>query len=292
MNRILNPWAFPMFALDMADDGGGATEATSDGAGEAEAQSQEQSYDEGTHQQENSESSAEQATTKQEAKSNDPGWMRIFPKEYQQDEFFKQYPSAKDALMDLKGKALKAKDSIIRPGEDATEGEIAEYRKAMGIPEKPEDYYLPKPEGLPEGLASDEWFRNAAHEIGLSKQQAEGVFKQYYENLTEQLQTQQAEKKRQQQKAVEDMQREYGGDYEGKLTQGKRAVQEIGGADFAKYLEESGLGDDPRMIRAAIRMGELIGEDSLVAGRVSTPLAGDRHRDPGTLNIDYDDYFK
>lgn len=285
--KTKGPWAFPFIAMNMADDGG-ATEGTDPGSGEVAEHIGEQSAPD---QAEPSAYDSGQTGAETEPKSSDPGWRRIFPKEYQQDEFFQQYTSAKEALLDLKGKVLKSKDAVVKPGEGATEGEIAEYRKAMGIPDRPEDYHLPKPEGFPEEIISDEWFRNAAHEIGLSKDQAEKVYAQYYQNMAEQLQTQKAEKLQKQKKAVEEMQREYGGEYDAKLTQGKRAVQEIGGADFAKFLEESGLGDDPRMIRAAIRMGELIGEDSLVAGRVSTPLAGDRHRDPGTLNIDYSDYF-
>jgi len=292
MRFFTDPWAIPLTWFDAAgDDGGAAPEAGDSAGGEPQGSTTDTPPSDQGGQSDGGD--AGQAGTLNADKGADPGWLKLFPKEHQSDEFFKQYPNAKEALLDLKQRVERSKDAIIKPGEGATEGEIAEYRRSLGIPDDPKDYHLPLPEGLPEGLSTgdDSWFRELAHKHGLSKQQAENVFQDYYQSVGEQFQTQQAERQRQKQQAVAELQREYGGEYNAKLTQGRRAIQEIGGADFAKYLEESGLGDDPRMIRAAIRMGEMIGEDSLVAGRVSTPLAGERRRDPGTLNMDYSDYW-
>lgn len=294
MRILTDPWAIPLNWFDAAEDGGAggtAAEAGDGAGGEPQGSSTDTPpSDQGGQSTED----PGQTETLNADKGADPGWLKLFPKEQQNDEFFKQYPNAKEALLDLKSKVERSKNAIIKPGEGATEGEIAEYRRSLGIPEKPEDYHLPLPEGLPEGLTpgEDTWFRELAHKHGLSKQQAENVFQDYYRNVGEQYKAQQAERERQSKQAVADLQREYGAEYNAKLTLGQRAIQEIGGADFAKYLEESGLGNDPRMIRAAIRMGELIGEDSLVAGRVSTPLAGERRRDPGSINLDYGDYFQ
>ncbi len=61
------------------------------------------------------------------------------------------------------------------PGEGATPEEIAAYYKAIGVPEKPEDYGLKPPEKLPDGLQHDaemeKAFLSRARELGLTKSQ-------------------------------------------------------------------------------------------------------------------------
>lgn len=285
---IMDPWAIPMF--DAADDGGGGGMAPEAGD-DAVSESQGPAAGEPTGEPAGGDTELTQATTASE-QGADPGWLKLFPKEHQNDEFFKAYPNAKEALLDLKQRTQRMKDAIVKPGENATEGEIAEYRRALGVPETPDEYHLPMPEDLPEDFKGDDsWFREMAHRQGLSKQQAENLYTDYYRNVAENFKTQQAERERAQAKATEELQREYGGEYNAKLTLGKRAIQEIGGADFVKYLDETGLGNDPRMIKAAIRMGELIGEDSMVAGRVTSPLPQTANRGEGELALDYSDYF-
>jgi hypothetical protein len=41
-------------------------------------------------------------------------------------------------------------------------------------------------------------------------------------------------------------------------------VAEFGGEPLGQFLDETGLGDDPRLIRAFARIAEMVGEDSLV----------------------------
>jgi hypothetical protein len=66
---------------------------------------------------------------------------------------------------------------------DATDEEKAawdkEFRTVMGVPEKPEDYKLPIPEGMPIHKEFKNWFLKSAHENGMSPAQVERQVSSY-----------------------------------------------------------------------------------------------------------------
>lgn len=75
-------------------------------------------------------------------------------------------------------RALRESGRIKVPGENATEQEIAEYRAAIGVPEKPEDYARPEFKDangnpVPYNTELTDRIFAAAHEIGLPKTAAE-----------------------------------------------------------------------------------------------------------------------
>ena len=79
--------------------------------------------------------------------------------------------------------AARAKtEGMVRvPGENATPEEMQAFYAALGVPEKPEDYGIGKPEQLPDGVMWDDnlnaSFMKAAKELGLTKAQAQGLAK-------------------------------------------------------------------------------------------------------------------
>lgn len=86
--------------------------------------------------------------------------------------------------------AGKKVEGVVVPNEGATEHEIAEYRKAIGVPESPTAYEL-KPENMPEGMDWDselagEW-GNVFHDIGISQDQAQQIAQAYSDITSKQL---------------------------------------------------------------------------------------------------------
>lgn len=67
----------------------------------------------------------------------------------------------------------RSKNGIPIPTPESTPEQIADYRRALGVPEKWEDYAIAAPEKLPEGMVWDEERTSAllqkAHEIGIPK---------------------------------------------------------------------------------------------------------------------------
>lgn len=59
-----------------------------------------------------------------------------------------------------------------------------------------------------------------------------------------------------------------GGDkLEGALASAKRALDQFGSDDLRAFLNESGLGNHPEVIRTFARVGEMLADDKLVTGR-------------------------
>jgi hypothetical protein len=80
-------------------------------------------------------------------------------------------------------------------------------------------------------------------------------------------------------KAESDLKREWGNTYDGNVTAAKTAISQFADPDFVQYLDESGLGNDPRMTRVMSRIGKaLVGETKLKG----TPPPG------GTNAVDLD----
>jgi hypothetical protein len=75
--------------------------------------------------------------------------------------------------------AFQKRDGQVRvPGKDATTEEVAAYRKAVGIPEKPDDYEfpeVPKEQLTAELKASRAEWSKRFHELGISKEAAKAL---------------------------------------------------------------------------------------------------------------------
>mgnify|MGYP006127824379 FL=1 len=134
----------------------------------------------------------------------------------------------------------------------------------MGRPEQPNGYDFTEFSG--EDDTELDGFREFAHDSGFTQEQANNILNLYSNILEEEsnASTQQVEDQKVQTEI--DLQREWGKNYDGKLDYAKRAFGQIGTPELSKLMDESGMGNHPEVIRAFSRVGEMLGEDSLVIG--------------------------
>jgi len=176
---------------------------------------------------------------------------------------------------------LLGREKVPVPAGDDDEEGWQRWYAATGRPEKPEDYELDRPSQLPIEYdeEAEKSFRTWAHQNGFSKRQAKNLHEQYVKAQVErhaQWQKLQEESKAQAQHAL---QREHGSRYEAKLQLAKAALQQYADPDYIKYLDESGLGNDPRTIRAWIKIGEeRMGETRLKGAAPQAPNHADLDR--------------
>lgn len=188
---------------------------------------------------------------------------------------------------------------------------------AAGRPEAPDKYEFKRPEKMPDGMTYDEEeeksFRVWAHKNGLNPKQAANLYEEavnmrlarhgaWYESQAKARQT-----------AEETLKRDWGQAYEGKLALARGTLKEFGDPDFVAHLEQSGLGNDPRMVRWLAKVGErTMGETALkgdAKGGQMTPrdieakladmreknwaaLSDKSHPDHRRLNQEYTKYFE
>lgn len=153
-------------------------------------------------------------------------------------------------------------------GEDDEEGWQRWY-SASGRPEAPDKYEFQRPD-LPQDLPYDEEsekaFREWAHINGLNKKQAKNLYDAYVKTQVERHAAWHNGQKESRARIEGDLRREYGNQYEGKVNLAKTAIREFADPDYLRWLDESGMGNDPRMIRAWIRVGEKMTGDTKLKG--------------------------
>ena len=173
----------------------------------------------------------------------------------------------------------RADRGVIPPtSEDDVEGWNRVY-DAFGRPEKPDDYELERP-ALPEDLPYDEegekFLRQWAHSNGLNKKQTKSLYNDY---AALQVERQNAYKQYQQQAKAEAMaafQRQHGPLVEREVQSARTVMSQYADPDFKKYLDETGLGNDPRMLNFMARVGkDVVGETKLKGRPVDTAQPAD-----------------
>lgn len=154
--------------------------------------------------------------------------------------------------------SLIGKKGVIVPGEKATEEEMNAFFDGIGRPAL--DKYEVKAEGMDENFLKA--FKEHAHKMGVLPKQAQG-FLEWYKGKTTEAQTALKEAKAAETKlALDNLKKEWGQGYDKEIAYAKAAVSEAG-PEFAQYLEKSGLGDDPGVIKAMSKLGRFLGEDKL-----------------------------
>lgn len=188
----------------------------------------------------------------------------------------KDHPSFKD-LADVNALATKlihaeklvGADKLVIPGRDATDDETSTFFNALGRPEEVGGYEIPT-ENMPEGFVPDSFPKDALdefHRIGLTKQQTAAVIR-LDANRThtsgEEMKTAMADAKKE---AVATLQKEWGNAFEQNMSLAHKAIDEFSGdGELRKMLNESGWGDDPRMVRAFAKVGRALSEDEVIGG--------------------------
>ena len=154
---------------------------------------------------------------------------------------------------------LKSSSQKIKiPGEDATdEQRSAFYAKIRGV-EKPDEYAVEAPEDVPvdEGLINK--LRQWAFETGVPKAAFETVIKNYFDELS----TQRAQSRVEGENTLK---AEWKNDYGKNLEVAKRFAKEAGG-EFLQFLDDTGLGNHPVMVKAMHQFGLKTLSDSLIKG--------------------------
>lgn len=185
---------------------------------------------------------------------------------------------------------MVGRDKVPIPADDDAAGWESVYNR-LGRPEKPEDYDLsqtPTPEGVEVDDKLVDGFKAKAHEMGLNARQTAQMYDWYMSQTGEQLASTQQAQEQAYQDAERSLRREFGEAYDQHLNLARSAVKELGGDGLMAKLDQSGLGNDPDMIKFLARAGQQIAPDDLVGrggpSRVTPDEArsriAERQRDP------------
>jgi len=140
--------------------------------------------------------------------------------------------------------------------------ELSEVYMKLGRPEEKTGYELNLDTAVNEEFV--DWYKDKAFDLGLTQKQASKFANSYMELEKEQMEVRTNQQKSMQQDWVASIKAEYGDNFDSKLGSAKRALTQFGGDDLTNYLNETGLGDHPAMVKAFANIGEQMGEGKYV----------------------------
>ncbi|HCH6765088.1 TPA: peptidase [Serratia marcescens] len=149
------------------------------------------------------------------------------------------------------------------PDEDKADKESGDKTDKKDKPAAPEKYEFSAPEGQELDANALAVFEPIAKELGLSQEQAQKLV-----DIYPQIQQQQAEAWS---KQVADWgeqvkaDKEIGGDkFNASVGAAQRALDQFGNTELREYLNASGLGNHPALVRFCAKVGKAMAEDTFV----------------------------
>jgi hypothetical protein len=206
------------------------------------------------------------------------GWRAALPNEFKEHEFVKTFQKPGDfvkSALEIKTErdSLKTKvdGAIFKPGEKATDAEVSAYHKAIGVPEKPTDYEFPKAQGMEHDPKMIEWAQKTFHAAHLPKESA-AVISQAWDGFIQGMAKAEVDaRKKATDEATATLKKELGADFDKSIELTRRLLSEKATKEELKHLEDTGLGNDPMLIRLIVKLAKATGQDSALGGN---PPAG------------------
>ena len=177
-------------------------------------------------------------------------------------------------------------DKVAIPGKHATDEDWGEVWRKLGRPDTPDGYELVNemPEGIEQNDDMLNWFRNTAHEIGMTPTQAQKMLGRYNQFLGTQIGVDEGQIEQLRETTEIELKKEYGAAFADRVSNGNAVMQEFGGEGLTELQLADGrlLGDHPDIIKLMVNVGEFInskiGEDVLAGTKSSGGLAPDDAR--------------
>jgi len=149
----------------------------------------------------------------------------------------------------------------------------------LGRPEEPTGYefeQIEMPQGMEHDTAGEDYFRTTVHQAGLNDRQAKALHKSYYQLMVQRHADATRAQEHARQEAERSLRLEQGPAYDQFVGQAKSALRTYATPEFLKRLDETGLGNDPNMLKVFGRIGkDMGGETSLVGGHAQQATPAD-----------------
>lgn len=154
-----------------------------------------------------------------------------------------------------------------------TEDDWARWYDAAGRPKEPGGYEFKEvqlPEGMNYNTELEGAFKSVAHQAGLNVQQAQALRDWFAAQQGEAFSTDSRAAIEARNTAEAALKRELGNAYDGYVSAAKAALAEYTSPDFVAFLDKSGLGNHPELVKAFGRIGrETLGETKLKSAGVA-----------------------
>ena len=152
-------------------------------------------------------------------------------------------------------------DKVVVPGKYATPDEWRSFYHKVGLPQEVNDYEVTSANtDVDEEFFKD--YKEASHKAGVLPSQAQEMFNWYLDKASAEVQRQEVEEEQSIENSLKTLQTDWGNAYEVKLNAARNAVNHFGDDGLKDYLDSSGLGNNPNLIKVFSKIGETLSDDS------------------------------
>jgi hypothetical protein len=191
---------------------------------------------------------------------------------------FKQVPDLANSYLELRQKMGEA---IVKPGKDASEADIQKYHRALGAPEKAEEYGLKHDtfEDIPLSEDAVSSFMEVGHKHGATPELMNALFQWYGQTTTDQMKADidLVNAAHAEQDAL--LKKEWGGEYDAFMATIGAVKNNIFSEETQKEIEESRLGDNVNFMKDILTLAQKMSETSIsgttkgLTDPIETPLS-------------------
>lgn len=201
-----------------------------------------------------------------------PSWRDSVPEDIRNDPSMANFKDVGDLAKGyVNAQRLVGADKFALPNKNWTESQYAEMWDRLGRPKTHDGYRLPdgvKPaDGVP---LTDEQLGGAKqlfHKLGLSEAQGQGILKFYVESVNGDFAKINQIKEQNYQSAISTLKQEWGDKYDTNVHVANQLLRQLGGEELSKYMSESGLGNDPKLIKFFALVGSKMVQEDRSGGR-------------------------
>ena len=223
-----------------------------------------------------------------------PPWKAQLTDDLKSNTSLNQFGTISDlgkAYLDATGKLAQA---VEIPQAGATAEVIESFFRKLGKPPTASEYSLKDVQDLPDlGGASPladtaDWFQETALAAKLTKGQAQTLWRAWHGRAKTELDTAISARTAAASKATAALRAELTDKFDATIEKANGIVAKHGGQEFASFLGESGLSNDPRMVKFLASIATLTGDDGIPLGHhdgALSRLRGDRIGDKANFDF-------
>lgn len=206
-------------------------------------------------------------TSKNSQQGGTQDWRLGLPAELQEDATLRKFSDVPSlAAAYINAQKLIGADKIAIPGKHASEDDWTGVFKKLGLPEKVDQYELKFKEGatLDENFVND--FKINAHKFGILPSQAQKLADWFSDiNMTAENKYIEETKQKQAQE-LDGLKQEWGKLYDANLSRAQLVLKEMADKDTLQYLNDSGLGNDTKLIKLLAKIGSKMYKEAAIVG--------------------------
>lgn len=190
------------------------------------------------------------------------GWMKGVDEEFANDPIMKAVPDVPTLVKNyVNAQRMIGKKGFVLPDNNAAPERWKELYQALGGPAQDAyKYDLPKEHGLDEDFIKN--FNKLAFENNILPHQAKALMDYYASEVRKEDEALIQARTEARSKAEATLKQEWGEGFDKKLHQAKAALKLFGDEQMSQFLEETGLGNEPAMVRFLAKLGENLKEDT------------------------------